>query len=378
MTHDPLAGRRLGALEASRMLVATEDGVCLWPAITLVERRGNGFVAMEPREVNNLIGAFFGPDALRSRLLSVLESARDQLRLGWCAAVQRELDRLLLPPVASNGERLMRAIASRHGLVLPDVVATTEQSGTIWGDRDIDNFVHLHDDLGPEARALQKAFNPGSAWDPAKHPRWPSGEPDGGRFRPGDGAGEGSASPIRPASAAGQIIASQVLGDPPKIPGAPPATEAARNAIRKAVVVWLARAALATADIASPEVVLAVEAAVEGAAWLAPYVKAYFDNPKTLEELQSAVDTPRNGTDVHHIVEQTSARKDKFPESQIEDPSNLVRISRLKHWELNRWYETPNEDYGNQTPRQYVKGKNWETRRQVGLEGLKDVGVLKK
>ncbi len=377
MTYDPFAGRGTRAPEACRMLVATEDGVFLWPGTGLVYRRGNGFLAMDPREANSDIGAFFGSAAIDTPIQTVLEMARDQLREGRVSAVQRALDRLKLPPLSPNGARLMRAIAKRLELTMPDVALSTAQGGTDWADRDIENLASLHDDLTPRARALEKIFNPGAAWDPAKHPRWPSGESDGGRFRPGDGSGDGSASPIRPVSAAGQSIAQQLLGDPPKIPAEMPATGTARNAVRKAVVHWLARAALVARDAAAPEIA-AIHAAVEGAFWLAPYVNAYLGKPKTLEELQAAVKTPQDGTDVHHIVEQSSARKDKVPESQIQDPSNLARIPTLKHWELNAWYERPNKGYGGLTPREYVKGKDWDTRRQVGLDGLKEVGVLKK
>jgi hypothetical protein len=378
MTNDPFAGRDIRAPERCRMLVATEDGVFLWPGSALVYRRGNGFFTMDPREVNSELGAFFGPAALATPILTVLEIARDQLREGRTATVQCMLDRLPLPSLSPNGVRLTRAIAKRQRLALPDVASATELTGTVWTDSDVEIFAKLHDDLKPRAHALEKVFNPGSAWDPAKHPRWPSGESDGGQFRPGDGAGDGGASPIRPVSAAGQIIARQLLGDPPKIPTETPATNTAKNVVRKAVAHWLVRAVLIGADITAPEIVVPVQAAVEGAFWLAPYVNAYLDKPKTLEELQAAVKNPRDGTDVHHIVEQTPARKDKFPESQIEDPSNLARIPTLKHWELNAWYEKSNENYAGQTPRQYVKGKDWATRRKVGLDGLKAVGVLQK
>jgi hypothetical protein len=377
MTNDPFTGRDIRVPERCRMLVAADDGVFFWPGTALVYRRGNGFFAMDPREVNSEIGSFFGPAGIDTPIQTVLENACDQLREGGTVVVQHMLDRLALPPLSSNGARLMRAIAMRQGLTLPDVVFSTEQSGSDWSDRDIEYFAKLHDSLKPKSRALEKIFNPRSAWDPVKHPRWPGGESDGGRFRPGDGAGGDGSSPIHPVSAVGQSIAGQLLGDPPKIPTDTPATNTAKNTVRKAVAHWLARAALVARDAADPEIA-AIHAAVEGAFWLAPYVNAYLDKAKTLEELQAAVKNPRDGTDVHHIVEQTPAKNDKFPKDQIQDPSNLVRIPTLKHWELNAWYERPNKAYGGLTPREYVKGKNWETRRQVGLEGLKDVGVLKK
>jgi len=63
MLDDPLAGRALRAPERSRMLVATKDGVFLWPGTPLVYRTGNGFFAAEPRAMNSAIGCLFGPAA---------------------------------------------------------------------------------------------------------------------------------------------------------------------------------------------------------------------------------------------------------------------------------------------------------------------------
>lgn len=86
---------------------------------------------------------------------------------------------------------------------------------------------------------------------------------------------------------------------------------------------------------------------------------------------------PKKGYDLHHIVEQGPAALDGFPRSLIDAPENLVRIPRYKHWEINAWYETSNEDYGNRTPRVYVRGKDWSERVRVGLRALIKAGVLK-
>jgi hypothetical protein len=166
----------------------------------LVYRCGNGFFVMDPREVNSLVCSFFGPAAIDTPIQTVLEIACDQLREGRTVAVQYMLDRLPLP-VSPNGARLLYAIAKRQGLAVLDVTVANEQSGTVWDDRDVERFAKLHDDLTPRAYALEKAFNPGSAWDPAKHPRWPGGESDGGQFRPNGEAGGDGASPILPAAA---------------------------------------------------------------------------------------------------------------------------------------------------------------------------------
>jgi hypothetical protein len=111
-------------------------------------------------------------------------------------------------------------------------------------------------------------------------------------------------------------------------------------------------------------------------------IEAYRDPPKTLEELQQAVtDKTTPGYQDHHIVGQ-AARSEKernFPESWIDTPENVVRIPTYKHWEINRWYETRNygEKFGGLSPREYLRGKDWAERYNMGLEVLIDHGVLK-
>ena len=61
----------------------------------------------------------------------------------------------------------------------------------------------------------------------------------------------------------------------------------------------------------------------------------------------------------------------------IDAPENLVRIPRLKHWIINAWLELPNENFDWETPRAYMRGKDWKTRYRVGREALVKFGVLK-
>ena len=119
---------------------------------------------------------------------------------------------------------------------------------------------------------------------------------------------------------------------------------------------------------------------IEGVAWLDEFeesIRAYLDPPKTLKELQEGASTRKKGYDVYHIVEQTPAEQDKFPRSMIDAPENRVRIPRYKHWEINGWYGRPNDAFGNQSPREYLRGKDWDTRVRVGMQALIKYGVLK-
>jgi hypothetical protein len=60
----------------------------------------------------------------------------------------------------------------------------------------------------------------------------------------------------------------------------------------------------------------------------------YFDEPKPLAELIHLVSRPRKGYDIHHIVEQTPARKDGFPQDIIQNQMNKVRIPTFQHHEI--------------------------------------------
>lgn len=111
---------------------------------------------------------------------------------------------------------------------------------------------------------------------------------------------------------------------------------------------------------------------------LAPYLEGYYDPPRTLDELHDAVRTRKTGFDVHHIIEQATAAEDGSEDNTIFGEDNLVSIPTFKHWDLNRWYQTPNEKYGRQTPRQYLVGKDLAERKRVGLDGLEDIGVLQR
>ncbi|HLY89370.1 MAG TPA: hypothetical protein VKQ27_10320 [Acetobacteraceae bacterium] len=155
----------------------------------------------------------------------------------------------------------------------------------------------------------------------------------------------------------------------------------------KMVAGWAAKRAaiLAGEDIAGGPVGLLLNAA-QIASWVhdyGPYIQAYTDPPQSLEDLETAAQGPaRRGYDVHHIVEQASGRSGEIPTDLIDSEENLVSIPTLRHWELNSWYQTKNEDFTDaqgdpMAPRDYLTGKGYDERRRVGLIGMRAVGILK-
>lgn len=200
--------------------------------------------------------------------------------------------------------------------------------------------------------AVKAGFRP-------NQPRVPEGNPDGGQW-------------IDEGSPANQAAPLWLAGDHPELPPEIPEREPPTMRERNGWGVRLAKYIVAT----SPPIVLPVLAQ-----WLAAYaghrIRAYLEPPRTLQELQDAALDPRPGFDIHHIVEQTSARNDGFSEAKIEAQENKVAVPTYRHWEITGWYAKKNREFGNLSPREFLRGQPWEARRAVGLEALRIHGVLK-
>lgn len=198
-------------------------------------------------------------------------------------------------------------------------------------------------------RALKAGFNP-------DQPRVPRGGPGGGQW-----SGEGS-------SGGGNSQGGIPKNEPPEQPGDRPPKSPDRMAVLKEV----ARRILQTGE--------SITTIARMSSWLQTYsaeIETYNDPPKSLEELHRDASTPMPGYDIHHIVEQNQAEHDGFSREVIDSPGNLVRVPRLKHQEINSWYQTKNDEFGGMSPREYLSGRNWDVRRSVGLDALKGFGVLK-
>ena len=132
--------------------------------------------------------------------------------------------------------------------------------------------------------------------DDPVHPGWPAGAPDsqGGEFRPKDGddvevAGDIWVRPRRRRRKSGGVR-SRAL------------SEAAKRAVRLLIATGLR---IATIEAPGLDTLLNIGLALAELAY--PYVKAYFDPPKTLADLQAAALDPQPGYDIHHVVEGATA-----------------------------------------------------------------------
>jgi hypothetical protein len=110
---------------------------------------------------------------------------------------------------------------------------------------------------------------------------------------------------------------------------------------------------------------------------------AYFDPPKTLEELQQPPMENLLGYQTHHEVEQNDdnvakAGMSKFGREAIDDPSNTVYIPRLKHELISADYSRCVEgDPLGRTLREVTDEMDFDQQRAIGIKMLRKYGILK-
>jgi hypothetical protein len=249
-----------------------------------------------------------------------------------------------------------------------------------WVRPDAARYLAPNADVGAIFPALDRKYSP-------DQPRVPAGYPDGGQWT--DGSLSGSLSgdlglfQIKPRERrrdgvhlAGELPTGdspdQPSTEPPPIPPTKPKRSADRTKFLRAAANWLKGVSKLRTDIFT--------GAMNNVEWLKDYhnlIHAARDEPKSYEELQDGVGKRRPGYDDHHMVEQTWAEYFGFVRSQIDDPSNLVSIPRLQHYQITGWYAARNERFGGLSPRQYLSDKSWDERMRVGREALVLFKVLK-
>jgi hypothetical protein len=369
-----------------RTLLVDGGALWLWPGIPLAARVRDSVEALPPETMRVWIARLHGFEADYGALRLALGQAAERLAEGDDSGAQRMLDAAAPGRVSPEGAALVAGVAARLGIAAPKFAVG--HRSLPWGAGGIAANLPRFDAFARSAARLEKT------WDPERHPRWPADSDDGrgGQFSPAGAAVPGAAGAILPVSAVGAEPANPEgspeeppgighnggppLESPPKIPESPPPTVKLQNQVVKAAAIWLARAAARGATALAGRFL----AVLTAAKWLYdnyPAIDAYLDPPQSLEELQQAVQEPKAGYQIHHIVEQTAAAQAGYPRSLIDSPENLVRIPTLKHWEITGWTMRDNEKFGGLSPREYLKDKSWSERYRTGLEGLKKSGVLK-
>lgn len=336
--------RRLYSRSArSRGLAVDEDGAVLGPDCVLVQRTPQGYRCTDRAEAAAIQRIAYGAERRADWLF-------DQ-----CSRIAEAL----------NDKQV--ALAQIYGVhAVPD-------------DLDEQHVAKL----AATAPLLRANFNP-------DQPRVPAGNPDGGQWTTEDN-GESTAGTAGSSTNDAEGGASSGAGgdESPSIeytiPAEAPDTPQERNSILRQSAEWLRHAAAVGAAIIPDSRVRAFLRLLEATAWVVEYlpeIRSYLDEPKSLDELQDTVNYPRAGYQNHHIVETqyNSTREDsnaiRFGD-RLEGRDNVVRIPYWKHVEISSWYSRRNDQFDWQTPREYLRGKNWDEQYRFGLDALRRFGVLK-
>jgi len=366
--------------EGPRTLIVKDGAVWMWPGIPLAMEQ-SGVVQPLPRHwVRSWISALHGFEAQNTRLEPALIRASAHLTVGDEGKAQRALDLVKIERLSPEGAVLMRAVAEELGISPLEMAVGTRSLP--WGVGNLGPQLALFRHFARAAAEFEKGDNP-------DQPRWPKGAPDsqGGEYAPANG-GVGSADVAPETRRIGGPSLEDAreppgighnggppLDDMPDIPEEEPAPKLV-NALLKSLATWLVKRGVVALIPGVGEAAAIVQLGV----WLyqyLPYLDAYIQSPQSLQDLQDAANDPQPGYQIHHIVEQTSARKEGYPNSDIEAPENVVRISTLKHWQISNWYSTPNTEFNGLSPRNYLRGKDWAEKVRIGRKALIDFGVLK-
>jgi len=317
--------------------LSQSDELCLGPCCNegglflgrtpLLEREDNQFIVRDQGEIERVMSAGYGCDV-------ALES-----RMGGLRAVAKAL----------NAGDLCRATIAAVMLQLPDLPSYAARQK-----------LETEDWLVKAQRAAWAKIAP--PFDSEKHPRWPRGQWDGGRFRPVNDDTAHQSEAIEQPPGLGHNNGPP-LEDPPEIPPEPPANPKARNALLRKLAQWLQRVGPLVVKNAR---VRGLIKAFREIMWIAEQwdkLQAHMYPPRDLKDLQDAVDKPTPGTEVHHIVETqynsnaSDANSKRFGDGRLGSRENKVRIPYWKHRDVSDWYSRPNEEFGWRTPREYMRGK---------------------
>ncbi len=341
---------------ASRGVVVDAEGAMLGPDCILVRRSPEGFRCVAPGEARPIQAALLGPGQDPDWLFEQSLRIAQALNAGEVALAQIYGLRISLGDLDNTA---LRRLA---------VVARLIKAGFDPNEPRIPKG---------EPGAGQWTYEPGYAKPRAGH-----GQPGAGDERgdQGPATSEGSSG-----SGEGDVPSDAGGNESPQIPAKRPDTAKERNTIARRSAEWLHWVATIGASRVRDSRGRLFFATLEATAWILEYlpeIRSYLDEPKSLAELQNAVNDPQSGYQIHHIVEgqykseSPEANSRRFPD-RLEAGDNLVRIPKWTHVEISSWYSTGNDLYGGLTPRAYLRGKSWDEQYELGLNKLRDFEVLK-
>lgn len=220
-------------------------------------------------------------------------------------------------------------------------------------------------------------------FDPALHPRWPRGDERGGEFRPKDDDlllpvgdpqdPEGTDRGKRP---------TRTEEASPELPKDRPPTRGELNTYARSQSKLYAAQVKSGAKTKAEAVAEFLQRAgvPDMLGDIFHRFLTRFDPPLALDELieQTQTDALRKhaGYEMHHIVEQ-GPNAGVFSTEQLESPQNVVRIPYYRHRDISDYYSTKQDELGDQTPRDYLRGKSFKEQYEFGLGVLRKFEVIK-
>jgi hypothetical protein len=161
---------------------------------------------------------------------------------------------------------------------------------------------------------------------------------------------------------------------PPEVPDKLPETPEGRNRLMRAAITWVARVGRHAPIV---DVLFGAIDQLDQTNKLSAAIRSANDPRRSLAELQYRATLPtEDGYQNHHVVGQFEGNRKQFGNARIDEGSNIVRIPVVRHRDISNWYSTKNPEFGNVSPRDYLRGKSWDEQRELGLMVLRKFRVL--
>ncbi len=326
---------------------------------SVIRVRGNRFVVRDRNEIERLLSRAYRTGFVVDRLMPGLSTVASALN--------------------ANDPCLAR-IAAVH-LRIPDLPNQTART-----DMEAEDILIKSADWNPalHPREVHKA----SPDDP-KHPGWPAGTPGGrgGKFRPKDGADAVLTQEIKDRITRRELrinllaalqIGLEALGN--AIPGLDVAADAAMAAtIARTISEYgqLAIDAAAALDFVKQAPYsledLQVSPSYEEFSSYIDFVKRHLNPDLMAKMFGSAGD----GNQYHHIVTQGGLNEDNISPQLLQNTDNIIILPTLLHEMVSDEYLQPAPDNSGRTLYQWLQTQPYDVQREVGLNILRDLGILK-
>lgn len=335
-------------------LACTNDGLVLGRT-PLIERRDNRFVVRERNEIERLLARAYQIGVVVDRLMPALTTVASALN--------------------ANDQCLAR-IAAVHLRIpdLPNEAARREMEA---------------EDILIRSAECRSALHPleihKASPDDPKHPGWPAGTPGGrgGQFRPKDGATTAltqlvkdlvTRREMRTNLVAGLHVGLEALGN--LIPGVDVAADAALlTTIAQTISEYRQLAVDATAAL---DFVKQAPYSLENLQVSSSYqeFQSYSDFVKLLLAITKMFGSADDGNQYHHIVTQGGSNAENIPQKLLQNTDNIIMLPTLLHEMVSDEYLQPAPDNSGRTLYQWLQAQPYDVQREVGLNILRDLGIL--